>query len=142
MCLEIELFGVAPGVASVHTALRLLRGPLPQVAAALDDPLGDRATSPLFWLSCEARSSVTLVLSGQGVACCSAATATTGYRPFAAPVWPGNLPWLLERGRAQAVLGDGETASGFPLLAGPGDRAQMQAVRPSGASSWEADTSA
>ena len=39
---------------------------LPEVASALDEPLGDQATLPLFWLCREARKFVTVALSGEG----------------------------------------------------------------------------
>lgn len=39
---------------------------LPQVAAELDEPLGDQAALPLFWLCREARQHVTVALSGEG----------------------------------------------------------------------------
>jgi asparagine synthase (glutamine-hydrolysing) len=39
---------------------------LPQVAAELDEPLGDQAALPLFWLCREARKHVTAALSGEG----------------------------------------------------------------------------
>src|SRR5262249_32723565 len=39
---------------------------LPQVAAALDEPLGDQAALPLYWLCREARRHVTVALSGEG----------------------------------------------------------------------------
>ena len=39
---------------------------LPQVATALDEPIGDQATLPLFWLCREASLEVKVVLSGEG----------------------------------------------------------------------------
>jgi len=39
---------------------------LPQVAAALDEPNGDQALLPLYWLCREARKDVKVVLSGEG----------------------------------------------------------------------------
>jgi asparagine synthase (glutamine-hydrolysing) len=39
---------------------------LPEVAAALDEPLGDQASLPVYWLSREARRHATVVLSGEG----------------------------------------------------------------------------
>ena len=42
------------------------RSLLPQVAAALDEPVGDQATLPLYWLCREARRHVKVALSGEG----------------------------------------------------------------------------
>lgn len=39
---------------------------LPKVAEALDEPVGDQALLPVYWLSREARQHVTVVLSGEG----------------------------------------------------------------------------
>lgn len=39
---------------------------LPQVASSLDEPIGDQALLPVYWLSREARRHVTVVLSGEG----------------------------------------------------------------------------
>jgi asparagine synthase (glutamine-hydrolysing) len=39
---------------------------LPKVAAELDEPLGDQAALPLYWLCREARQHVTVALSGEG----------------------------------------------------------------------------
>lgn len=39
---------------------------LPEVIASMDEPSGDQALLPLYWLSHEARKYVTVVLSGEG----------------------------------------------------------------------------
>lgn len=39
---------------------------LPKVAGSLDEPLGDQASLPLYWLCHEARQHVTVALSGEG----------------------------------------------------------------------------
>jgi len=39
---------------------------LPKVIASMDEPIGDQALLPLYWLSGEARKYVTVVLSGEG----------------------------------------------------------------------------
>ncbi|GAK54086.1 asparagine synthase (Glutamine-hydrolyzing) [Candidatus Moduliflexus flocculans] len=39
---------------------------VPQVAIALDEPVGDQALLPLYWLCREAKKHVTVVLSGEG----------------------------------------------------------------------------
>src|SRR4030095_13606516 len=45
---------------------KAFRALLPQVAAALDEPVGDQAMLPLYWLCREARRHVTVALSGEG----------------------------------------------------------------------------
>jgi len=39
---------------------------LPKVVSSMDEPCGDQALLPVFWLSHEARKSVTVVLGGEG----------------------------------------------------------------------------
>lgn len=90
---------------------------LPAVVAALDEPVGDQAMLPLFWLCREARKSVTVVLSGEG-----ADEVFGGYEYYLSP----RLPRLGPRTR-DGMLGDGEGAalSGFPLLTGGAERALL-----------------
>ena len=117
---------------------------LPQVAAALDEPIGDQATLPLFWLCREARKSVTVVLSGEG------GDELFGgygyYGQFVSSVdWPQNMKWLLDN-QAELVaplFGPSRTASGFPIIAGKGERCQMLGDEfvPS-PWAWEEETSA
>jgi asparagine synthase (glutamine-hydrolysing) len=117
---------------------------LPQVAAALDEPIGDQATLPLFWLCNEARKEVTVVLSGEG------ADELFGgygyYAPMAAPTeWPRKYAWITESGKSVVpeLLGNRITASGFPILAGAAERARMICGSvPDASWCWEVETNA
>ncbi len=117
---------------------------LPEVAGALDEPLGDQALLPLYWLSREARRHVTVVLSGEGA---DEIFAGYGYyRPFAAPArrkW-----WELFRGAAApAAEGPGRfidnrapvTPSGFPLLTDVGERDRLVPDAGRAADAWESE---
>ncbi|MEF2231541.1 MAG: asparagine synthase (glutamine-hydrolyzing) [Pseudodesulfovibrio sp.] len=77
---------------------------LPQVAAYLDEPLGDQACLPTYWLCQEARKVVTVALSGE-----AADEVFGGYSYYDVPAAsrPGSL--LGEPGNATSI-------SGFPLL--------------------------
>ena len=61
---------VANKIGSDHHHFRFdeksFRSLLPKVAAALDEPVGDQAQVPLFWLCQEARRHVKVALSGEG----------------------------------------------------------------------------
>src|SRR5215831_11660427 len=102
---------------------------LPVVAAALDEPLGDQALLPVYWLAREARKHATVVLSGEGA---DEVFAGYGYyAPFAPH--PGVLSAV------KRALGAGDptratrlvdntppvTPSGFPLLTDVAGRARL-----------------
>lgn len=95
---------------------------LPQVASVLDEPLGDQATLPLFWLCREAAQEVKVVLSGEGGD--ELFAGYQYYKPFALPSWPHGLDYLQKHPArvAPPLLGPTETASGFPILSGPDER--------------------
>ncbi|OGW43008.1 MAG: asparagine synthase (glutamine-hydrolyzing) [Nitrospirae bacterium RBG_16_43_11] len=102
---------------------------LPMVASALDEPVGDQAMLPLYWLCREARRYVTVVLSGEG-----ADEVFSGYDYYARFIakndkWIG-VRQLLTRLAAKSTQynhliqnHDPITPSGFPLLT---DRAERQ----------------
>ena len=107
-------------------------GLLPQVASALDEPLGDQAALPLHWLCREARQHVTVALSGEG------ADELFGgygyYRQFLGAA--GWLQRLRDRvsGRKPTVIPELRrfirnptpvTPSGFPLLTDAANREQL-----------------
>lgn len=96
---------------------------LPQVAAALDEPVGDQALLPVYWLSREARKHVKVVLSGEGAD--EAFAGYSYYSPFAGEESVGQKirSWLrlqrLNRAQSHAKLiehGSNIASSGFPLL--------------------------
>lgn len=99
---------------------------LPQVAASLDEPIGDQAILPLYWLCREARKNVKVVLSGEGGD--ELFGGYNYYQPFSSPTgWPGNFAWI-KNNYADVVpklLGLSTTASGFPILSGPDERKRM-----------------
>lgn len=95
---------------------------VPEVAAALDVPLGDQALLPVHWLSREARRHVTVVLAGEGA---DEVFAGYGYyAPFSPAAVPGWRQRLRDRFAPPALppvspLLNGATLttpSGFPLL--------------------------
>jgi asparagine synthase (glutamine-hydrolysing) len=102
---------------------------LPQVAAALDEPVGDQALLPVYWLSREARKHATVVLSGEGA---DEIFAGYGYyRPFAPR--PGALA-TFKRALTGSAPGDATrlidnappvTPSGFPLLTDEAGRERL-----------------
>jgi asparagine synthase (glutamine-hydrolysing) len=99
---------------------------LPRVVAAMDEPVGDQAMLPLFWLCAEASRSVKVVLSGEG-----ADELFAGYSYYPGAVsrrprigwWARLRRWL--RGRApdaRLLLETNCTPSGFPLLTSEAER--------------------
>lgn len=113
---------------------------LPKVAAALDEPIGDQATLPLFWLCREASQEVKVVLSGEG------GDELFGgygyYRQFVGPgQWPDKLLWLRANPQHMApdLLGESETASGFPVITSQQERDFFVAGSETECA-WEADT--
>ena len=113
---------------------------LPQVADALDEPIGDQALLPVYWLAREARRHATVVLSGEGA---DEVFAGYGYyRPFAPR--PGVMATvrraLVGGGAHASLLGDSppETPSGFPLLTDAAGRARLAPQGSVAQDRWEA----
>ena len=119
---------------------------LPQVAAELDEPIGDQAALPLYWLCREARKHVTVALSGEG------ADELFGgygyYRQFLAGAglvqrWADRLrgrpvahPAHLDRFvRNPAAV----TPSGFPLLTDADTRERLTGNSFTTPDRWESD---
>lgn len=97
---------------------------LPKVAASLDEPVGDQAMLPLYWLCREARKYVTVVLSGEG-----ADEVFAGYdyyrQALPEPLWrkrlyplcrPSPVHSALQRSNRLLLNPAPMTPSGFPLL--------------------------
>lgn len=116
---------------------------LPLVAAALDEPVGDQAQLPLYWLCQEARRHVTVALSGEG-----ADEIFAGYDYYqqhaTALTWFDKLEARLGLARA-ANNGLGRlihnpepvTASGFPLLTDIGGRQRLTGASRAEIGEWE-----
>jgi asparagine synthase (glutamine-hydrolysing) len=117
---------------------------VPQVAAALDEPLGDQAALPLHWLCREARQHVTVALSGEG-----ADELFGGYGYYRQFLGAGG--WLQRlrdraRGRKATRIPDLRrfthnptpvTPSGFPLLTDPANREQLTGRSSHPDDAWE-----
>ncbi|MBI3608474.1 MAG: asparagine synthase (glutamine-hydrolyzing) [Nitrospirae bacterium] len=119
---------------------------LPQVAASLDEPVGDQAMLPLFWLCREAKKHVTVVLSGEGAD--EVFAGYDYYGRFASE--KGGENWfmgLLRRSFPKLLGGDGVghrsggiTPSGFPLLTDHKDRESLMGRSTTDDSAWEQET--
>ena len=101
---------------------------LPQVAAALDEPVGDQALLPLFWLCREARRHVTVALAGEG-----ADEVFAGYSYYREALAGGRGLATLTR-NAQPI-----TPSFFPLLSAAEERSRLAGGAPPGADAWEGE---
>ena len=122
---------------------------LPQVAEALDEPVGDQAMLPVYWLAREARKEVTVVLAGEGA---DEVFAGYGYYREFAPLltWRDRF-WSLLGQTARMAKGQAphglhqrfvhnpvpQTPSGFPLLADPADREHLTGKAWPEPSPWE-----
>lgn len=118
---------------------------LPLAAAALDEPLGDQALLPVYWLCGEARKHVKVVLAGEG-----ADEIFAGYsyysRSSERPTWRDRLR-ALRRGRASRTACRDRlveetslaTASGYPLLTDLAGRTLLTGAPPHASDEWEDD---
>ncbi|MDX6498975.1 MAG: hypothetical protein QOG23_2235 [Blastocatellia bacterium] len=138
---------VADQIKSSHHHFRFdedsFRSLLPQVADALDEPVGDQAQVPLFWLCREARRHVKVVLSGEG-----ADEVFAGYSYYRNQTSPSG--WL-DKLRAQIgragptrewlpnLTNNAEpvTPSGFPLLTDIVMRERLTGRSNSNVDEWE-----
>jgi asparagine synthase (glutamine-hydrolysing) len=102
---------------------------LPQVAAALDEPVGDQAQLPLYWLCQEARRHVTVALAGEG-----ADEVFAGYGYYAASSQRQSPR------QGQRLMDDlgAITPSGFPLLTSAAERERLTGASGASADAWEA----
>jgi asparagine synthase (glutamine-hydrolysing) len=119
---------------------------LPKVAAEFDQPLGDQAALPLFWLCREARQHVTVALSGEG-----ADELFSGYGYYRQFLGVGGIVQRLRdrlRGRRPTQTPDLRrftrnptpvTPSGFPLLTDAADRERLTGRSAESGDAWESD---
>ncbi len=116
------------------------RSLLPQVASVLDEPVGDQAMLPLFWLCREARRHVTVALSGEG-----ADEVFAGYSYYESHVSRSGLVAKLRSrfastdGLQQRLIHNTEptTPSGFPLLTDTAMRKRLTGSNGSDTDEWE-----
>jgi asparagine synthase (glutamine-hydrolysing) len=138
---------VADQIKSSHHHFRFdedsFRSLLPQVADALDEPVGDQAQVPLFWLCQEARRHVKVALSGEG-----ADEVFAGYGYYRnQPSRSGRLSKLRAQIRKPALTREWPqrlinnlapvTPSGFPLLTDVAMRERLTGTGDSGVDEWE-----
>jgi asparagine synthase (glutamine-hydrolysing) len=137
---------VANQIGSQHHHFRFqedsFRSLLPEVAAALDEPVGDQAQLPLYWLSREARRHVTVALSGEG-----ADEIFGGYNYYQnhqPTTWSDRLFSRGARARrgiteSQRLMDNLEpfTPSGFPLLTDRNGRQRLTGAASGEMDAWE-----
>ena len=102
---------------------------LPEVANSLDEPIGDQALLPVYWLAREARQHVKVVLAGEG-----ADEAFGGYGYYRTVEKA-----LQSRQRQMSLIleDDAMLQSGFPILSGTNERRALSTL--SGSLTTEAD---
>lgn len=119
---------------------------LPQVAAVLDEPLGDQALLPLYWLCREARKYAAVVLAGEG-----ADEVFAGYSYYKLflrkETWFQKVTTFLRRnGHPSAGLDHlidnviPVTPSGFPLLTDATTRRRLMGYNDFCVPAWEKET--
>jgi asparagine synthase (glutamine-hydrolysing) len=125
---------VAQAIGSDHHEFqfddRSFRELLPKVASELDEPLGDQAMLPLYWLCREARKHVTVALSGEG-----ADEVFAGYSYY-----PKRLSssWSGDPVKSSLIQSENcQTPSGYPLLTDPASRFALTGVRTGVNGNWE-----
>ncbi|HEV2863871.1 MAG TPA: asparagine synthase (glutamine-hydrolyzing) [Pyrinomonadaceae bacterium] len=138
---------VAKAVGSRHHHFQFdektFRSLLPKVVHALDEPIGDQALLPLYWLCQEARRHVTVALSGEGA---DEIFAGYGYyrRFLAGNGWRGRLKARLGLLQSAAPRIDSLTdnaepisPSGFPLLTDRAGRHSLMNMAGASPDEWE-----
>jgi len=119
------------------------RSLLPLVASALDEPVGDQAQLPLYWLCEEARRHVTVALSGEGADEIFAgygyyrrhSVTLYGRQKLAAMLW---RPRFAQAGARRLIQNeDPVTPSGFPLLTDIDGRQRLTGSSNAEMDAWE-----
>lgn len=104
---------------------------IPDVVAAVDEPIGDQAMLPAMWMARLARQHVTVVLSGEGAD--EIFAGYDYYRPRMLPndwrftAYAALRPFVRPLERESRLLGPGqqETPSGYPFVLGPSSLAPI-----------------
>ena len=129
---SIDALRVAEAVGSKHHAFRFEQSHfldlMPAVADALDEPIGDQALLPLYWLAKEARAHVTVVLSGEG-----ADETFGGYGYYPSPRF--NDGHAASGTKSLVREADAATLSGFPVLSLADERRRMMTLK----ADWDSD---
>jgi asparagine synthase (glutamine-hydrolysing) len=116
---------------------------LPKVAQSLDEPIGDQALLPVFWLCQEASKHVKVVLAGEG-----ADEVFAGYSYYsqysATPTFKDQIRSLLQFGKkkeARRLINNNVpmTPSGFPLLTDMGGRKALLGAKGVIPDRWESE---
>ena len=112
---------------------------LPKVVSALDEPVGDQALLPVYWLSQEARRHVTVALSGEGAD--EIFAGYSYYRPYVQENgWPAGLK--AQSGQTAGLRRlvhnpEPSSPSGFPLLTDVSCRSKLTGRKPGEFDEWE-----
>lgn len=95
---------------------------LSEVVDALDEPIGDQATLPVYWLSREARRHVTVVLSGEG-----ADEIFGGYDYYRSFLSGGGTALIPQQHNLRRLIDNPVpiSPSGFPLITTKQDRTKL-----------------
>jgi asparagine synthase (glutamine-hydrolysing) len=123
---------------------------LPQVASTLDEPVGDQALLPLYWMCQEVKRHATVILSGEGAD--EIFAGYSYYRPFVdSGDWRARLRTLLDPAATPVSSLGGRrllldrppcTPSGFPLLSDAHYRSSLLGARGEEVDAWEEDIAA
>ena len=139
---------IADQIGSDHHHFRFdeesFRSLLPKVAAALDEPVGDQAQVPLFWLCQEARRHVKVALSGEGAD--EVFAGYSYYNQMSDSGWRHRLRARFGKGAQtgdwpQRLIDNAEpvTPSGFPLLTDTAMRRRLTETNHTTIDQWEKD---
>jgi asparagine synthase (glutamine-hydrolysing) len=117
---------------------------VPQVASGLDEPLGDQAALPLYWLCREACKVVKVALSGEGADEIFGGYSYYGEFTDATSLRTTLRRWLRGAGQSSSqarFLDEASltTPSGFPLLVDLATRQRIMPNRRDVLDSWEED---
>lgn len=120
---------------------RSFRNLLPRVVKAMDEPVGDQAMLPLYWLCQEARRTVKVVLSGEGADELFGGYSYYNQATAPARTWRNWFRRQKSAGVSHVLLPNCQTPSGFPLLTNEQERLALTGLpAPPPECSWYAET--